>query len=506
MILKGSASKKSTKIFSEKYNELNYKTLGKTDLSVTEVGFGSYRIDIRSSQNREALIKALLSGINLIDTSSTYTDGNSELLIGFVLKELVNSKKSSRESVVLVTKGGYLQGQNFTLSQERKKENKPFQDLVEYQEGLEHCIHPEFIEDQISRSLERLGVETIDVYLLHNPEYYLKWAKNNNIDLALARKEYYLRIKKAFEYLEKEVQKGRINHYGISSNTFPSRTDEFDFTSLEKIIEIAEEVAPNNHFSVIEFPMNLAEPNAAVKVNQSNNMKLLQLAESKNIGVLINRPLNAIYENQLITLAEPTVENSVSTELINDELTGILKQEKSISKELSGYMDDEFLSKIINNLFIYEELRNILEDFKSLSHWQGALNQYFLPRLYYCKNLIENNSLANQKLIDTLLNYADRARELFEMITNYSSNEHLKLTNHIKEFLTKSVPELASAKNLSNMAIRALRSTKGINTVLVGMVQLPYVLDVLEELKEPVNKDFNWENVNFKSAINNITR
>jgi len=502
MILKGFASPKSTKTFSEKYKEFSYNSLGKTDLLVTDVGFGSYRIDIRSSLNREALNKALLSGINLIDTSSTYTDGNSELLIGSVLKELTDSKKLSRESVVLVTKGGYLQGRNFSLSQQRKQENKAFRDLVEYQKGLEHCIHPEFLEDQIQRSLERLGVETIDVYLLHNPEYYLKWAETNNIDLTSARNEYYSRIKKAFEYLEKEVEKGRIKNYGISSNTFPSSPDEFDFTSLEAIIKIAEEVSDNNHFSVIEFPMNLAEKNAAVGVNQPDNMTLLQLADSKNIGVLINRPLNAICNNQLITLAEPSVQYSVSKELINDELQSINRLEKSLYKELSKYENQEFSSKIINNMFVFEELNNSWTDSKIISNWQAVLNQYFLPRLYYCKNLIENSSLQNHELINELYFYANRTNTLFEFITSYFNNKHLKLTRHIKENLMMSNPETASAKNLSNMAIRALRSTKGINTVLVGMVQLPYVIDVLDELKTHVSKEINWDNINLKNTIN----
>ena len=112
MILKGFASKNSTKILAKSNTGFAYNTLGKTDLLVSEVGFGSYRIDVKSSLNREALKKAVLSGINLIDTSSTYTDGNSELLVGAVLKKLVTDDKVSRESIVIVTKGGYLQGQN----------------------------------------------------------------------------------------------------------------------------------------------------------------------------------------------------------------------------------------------------------------------------------------------------------------------------------------------------------------------------------------------------------
>lgn len=498
MILKGFASKNSTKILAKSNTGFAYNTLGKTDLLVSEVGFGSYRIDVKSSLNREALKKAVLSGINLIDTSSTYTDGNSELLVGAVLKKLVTDDKVSRESIVIVTKGGYLQGQNFTLSQLRKKDNKPFEDLVEYQKGLEHCIHPEFLEDQIQRSLKRLGVETIDIYLLHNPEYYLKWAKNNNIDIEIARKEYYSRIKKSFEHLEKEVQKGRIKHYGISSNTFPSSMDDFDFTSLEAVIKIAKEISANNHFSVIEFPMNLAEANAFTKVNQSNNMTLLQLAQSNNIGVLINRPLNAIFDNKLITLAEPTVQYYSNPEIIKNEFEKILTQEQLIYKELKHYRDKEFLSKIGNNLFIYEELNNDWSDFKTLASWQAALNQYFSPRLQYCKNLIANKMLGNKKLETELFYLADKINHLFDLIASYYSSEHLKLTHQIKNDIKKSKPELASAKNISNMSIRALRSTKGINTVLVGMVQPSYVIDVVEELKTPVNKDFKWDDFYFR--------
>lgn len=36
-----------------------------------------------------------------------------------------------------------------------------------------HCIHPDFLADQWTRSAERLGLETIDIYLLHNPVHFL---------------------------------------------------------------------------------------------------------------------------------------------------------------------------------------------------------------------------------------------------------------------------------------------------------------------------------------------
>ena len=39
-------------------------------------------------------------------------------------------------------------------------------------EGCWHCLHPEFLQDQLTRSLDRLQLETLDVCLLHNPEYF----------------------------------------------------------------------------------------------------------------------------------------------------------------------------------------------------------------------------------------------------------------------------------------------------------------------------------------------
>ena len=107
---------------------------------------------------------------------------------------------------MIVSKGGYIQGDLYIESQQLKKENKPYPDLVEYSQGLEHCIHPSFLETQITNSLKRLHLDCIDIYLLHKPEYYLSACKLNKIPIKEAREEYYRRIKEAFEFLEKEVE------------------------------------------------------------------------------------------------------------------------------------------------------------------------------------------------------------------------------------------------------------------------------------------------------------
>ncbi len=110
------------------------------------------------------------AGVNLVDTSANYGDGGSEILIGQVLARAVRGSVAGREDpVVVVTKAGYLQGTALELAHERQP---PYPDLVRYQDNCWHCLHPEFLADQLALSRQRLGLQTIDVFLLHNPEYF----------------------------------------------------------------------------------------------------------------------------------------------------------------------------------------------------------------------------------------------------------------------------------------------------------------------------------------------
>ena len=294
----------ATENYAQRFSDLPYNLLSDTGLRVSHVGFGSYRVDTSYPEHRDALRLALNSGINLVDTSANYTDGGSELLIGSVIEDLEKEGVLGRDQLVIVSKVGYLQGRVYRLSQNLKKDNRGYPDLVEYSVGLEHCIHPTFIEDQLTASLSRLNCGSIDAYLLHNPEYYLGWAKRNGLDLSGAREEYYRRIGLAFEQLEREAARGRIRCYGISSNTFPESAEEYEFTSLERVIKIANEISPLNRFKVIQLPFNLIENGCALTASQSGGMTVLELACRHNLAILANRPLNAIHNNSLVRLSD----------------------------------------------------------------------------------------------------------------------------------------------------------------------------------------------------------
>ena len=90
---------------------MNYRTLGRTGLVVSEIGFGAWGIggrtvgetsygDTDDRTSLAALAAALECGITFFDTSAAYGDGHSEELIGRAFRQ-------SRQQVVLATKAGY---------------------------------------------------------------------------------------------------------------------------------------------------------------------------------------------------------------------------------------------------------------------------------------------------------------------------------------------------------------------------------------------------------------
>jgi aryl-alcohol dehydrogenase-like predicted oxidoreductase len=204
-----------------------YTALGRVHPRVSRTGFGCYRVDDRVRAHRQALRDALVSGVNLIDTSTNYADGHSETLVGDVLAEAIAGGDVRREEVVVVTKAGYLQGGNLEEARRRARAGRPWTEIVPYGPDLWHSISPDFLADQITASLSRLGMARVDVLLLHNPEYALTDAAHHGVALDEARAGFYDRAERAFRHLESEIAAGRIGAYGVSSNTdgpTPSRS------------------------------------------------------------------------------------------------------------------------------------------------------------------------------------------------------------------------------------------------------------------------------------------
>ena len=487
-MIKGHATIDATAAYADRYAPVSYGFLGNTGLTACQAGFGGYRISRGVSHHEQALRVALGSGINLIDTSANYADGGSETLVGQVLEDLTDKGQVQRHQIIVISKVGYLQGENFTLSQQRKTEGRPFGDLVEYGEGLEHCIHPEFIEDQLTRSLTRLKLETLDGYLLHNPEYYLGWALKSGWSLEKARSQYYRRIRAAFEYLEKEVIKGRIRCYGISSNTFPGIADDSEFTCLETVWEIAEDISPEHHFSLAQMPFNLLEPGAVLEDNQSGGKSALAFAVEKGLGVLVNRPLNAFAAGRLLRLADLPQTERMDTNEVIAKIRQLQKSETRLWRQILPRLDipGGLRARIKNQNEVGDNLKHYWKNFGSYENFRQAQKGVFWPRVQGVIDFLTPHGTEDEELARWLADHPVCLEEALDAVGSIYVEEADRVLKRIRYAVNDADSEWEKSGTLSQKAIRTLRSTSGVSVVLVGMRRQVYVEDVLTELKRPM--------------------
>ena len=137
-------------------------------LQVSSLGIGTYLgvdDDAADRSYTAALIAAGEGGINLFDSAINYRNQRSERAIGAALRQL------QRDEIVVCTKAGFLTPgavPGFL---------KPEQVV-----GGMHSMDPDFLADQIDRSRANLGVDTVDVFYLHNPETQLGFLNREEFD------------------------------------------------------------------------------------------------------------------------------------------------------------------------------------------------------------------------------------------------------------------------------------------------------------------------------------
>lgn len=226
----------------------------------SSIGLGTYLGQPDKTTDRlvaEATIRSVEGGINVIDSAINYRQQHAEQSVGIALKSLIESEKYQRDEIIVCTKGGFLphpgRGKWF---------QEKYVDDASNSIGMGdlaadcHCMHPEYLADQLEQSRQNLGLETIDLYYIHNPETQLS---------AVDSETYYGLLQAAFEMLEEAVADGKIRYYGMATwNTFrlPETSDKQ--TSLKRAKELAEIAAGDgpDHFRFIQLPLNLNMPEA----------------------------------------------------------------------------------------------------------------------------------------------------------------------------------------------------------------------------------------------------
>lgn len=204
---------------------MNYRTLGKTGYEVSEISLGTWQLGSRwgdpfsEEVAQQTLEAALENGINMLDTADIYQDGCSERAIGRFLKA------HPEKRIYVVTKMG--RALNPHVAEGYTEEN---------------------MRRFVNQSRERMGVDALDLTLLHCPPTPI-----------FCNKEF-------FACLDKMKAEGIIRHYGVSIE----RIDE-GLAALEHDI------------SAIEVIFNMYRQRPAEE--------LFKKAAEKNVGIIVRVPL-----------------------------------------------------------------------------------------------------------------------------------------------------------------------------------------------------------------------
>jgi aryl-alcohol dehydrogenase-like predicted oxidoreductase len=233
----------------------------RSGLRVSSLALGTYlgeSDDDVDAQYAESLRVALSSGVNVVDTAINYRCQRSERVIGRVLQEMLGSGTLRRDEIVLCTKAGYV-----PLDTNAPQSREAYEQYVRreyFDTGIlrpadvvagGHALTPDFLRDQLHRSMRNLGVQGIDVFYVHNPEQQLT---------AITPEQLRDRLRTAFAALEECVSRGEIGVYGCATwSGLRLPAGSHGHLSLFEMAGLARDVAgESHHFRAVQLPVNLS--------------------------------------------------------------------------------------------------------------------------------------------------------------------------------------------------------------------------------------------------------
>jgi aryl-alcohol dehydrogenase-like predicted oxidoreductase len=251
------ATHEGTRRFAQRSNSAEGHFREAAGLVLSSIGLGTYLGDEsgRTDAGYEASVAAALAaGINVFDTAINYRGQKSERAIGRALARAFETGTAARDEVFVSTKGGYLPHDADDPRPGRRYMSETFLEpgvapKEEVAQGC-HCMSPGYLEDQIERSRGNLGLETIDLYYLHNVETQLE-----EVGAQIFRS----RLSRAIETLEAAVASGKIASWGLATwNGLRVPPEHPEHLSLTSICELAREIGGDgHHFRGVQLPVNL---------------------------------------------------------------------------------------------------------------------------------------------------------------------------------------------------------------------------------------------------------
>ncbi|MFB6097155.1 MAG: aldo/keto reductase [Haloferacaceae archaeon] len=272
--------------FGDRFGRTYFRRFGPGVIS--SIGLGTYLgepTDAVDAAYRAAIVEALEHGVDVVDTAINYRCQRSERVVGRALTDA----DVDRDAVLVATKGGFVPFDDARPADPSAYVRREFVepglvDPADLAHGS-HSIAPGFVDELFERSRSNLGVDSIDLYYVHNPETQ----RDVRSEAAV-----YDQLEATFERLEARVAAGDLGAYGVATwEAFRVPRDHEHYLSLPEVLARAEAAAASvgaeeHSLAAIQLPFNVHMADAFTVESQpgpDGPRSALAVADTAGIGV-----------------------------------------------------------------------------------------------------------------------------------------------------------------------------------------------------------------------------
>ena len=256
-------------------------------LNISKLSIGLYQGPDNDEVDQylfDVIEHAFKIGISNFDVAPNYRNTRSELVLGRMLKKIKS------ENIFITTKGGFVP---FDFSDATINEsdyihtnyiNTSLTTINTFDFYHFQSFDPRYLEHEFNLSLQRLNVDKIDLYYLHNPEYLL----------ARVDKETFLKqMNSVYFWLKQKIDNKQILNFGISTWDGFFYEDANKRLQMIDFIDLAVKHNIMDHFKAIQFPFNILKTDAFSKATQfidNGFISLIRAAIKYNISCITSAP------------------------------------------------------------------------------------------------------------------------------------------------------------------------------------------------------------------------
>jgi uncharacterized protein len=235
--------------------------------------------------------------------------------------------------------------------------------------------------------------------------------------------------------------------------------------------------------------MNLFESGAALERNNgpASDQTVLECAATHGIGVLVNRPLNAMAGEGMVRLADVPADEAAETPL-DDQLAVLAALEAEYRREIAARLQVPEGGTPPQEFFRWStDLQGAAAHVRGLEHWAQIEAQRILPRLMQAVQALDQalTGPLGEQWRDWRGRYLSELRKTLATVRARAAAQSRAVVDAVSAVLDPLLPQERRAETLSRKALWVAAGTPGVSSVLIGMRALAYVDDALGILSWP---------------------